>query len=192
MISDLFRSSCWPRKCLVRLPQFREHDYRGLITSPDPVLNRQKITRLCYDFLSPIWGVDFKRSTPARHVFCFVSMFAFAQQFGSQMGNKIQKFDRECLLFFSKFSLKNYGHHLDEVTADHWARSSIFIYAKEGLKNSTQPFTFVDDFPDQTGCDYFDRFIIKCSQGAVNIKSGNWGPFLTVTVKPQQQIPYFV
>ena len=88
MISDLFRSPCWSRKCLVRHPQFREHDYRGLITSPDPVLNRQKITRLCYDFLSQIWGVDFKKSTPARHVFCFVSMFAFAQQFGSQMGNK--------------------------------------------------------------------------------------------------------
>ena len=88
MISDLFRSPCWSRKCLVRLPQFREHDYRGLITSPDPVLNRQKITRLCYDFLSQIWGVDFKMSTPARHVFALCRCLLSLQNLRPKVGDK--------------------------------------------------------------------------------------------------------
>ena len=38
------------------------------------------------------------------------------------------------------------------------APNSIFIYAKEGQNSSAQPFTFVDDFPDQTGCDFLTSY----------------------------------
>ena len=148
MISDLFRSPCWSRKCLVRLPQFREHDYRGLITSPDPVLNRQKITRLCYDFLSQIWGVDFKRSTPARHVFllcvdvCFRSTIWFA--------NGKQKFRRSTRFLFAVELI--FRTKLSRTTMTKWQqtfepRNSIYIYAKEGQDSSTQPFHLLTIFP---------------------------------------------
>ena len=161
MISDLFRSPCWSRKCLVQLPQFREHDYRGLITSPDPVLNRQKITRLCYDFLSQIWGVDFKRSTPARHVFCFVSMFAFAQKFGVQMGNK--KLEGRHVFLFAVELIFEQNFRAPPWRSDSRPsnRGIQFLFTQRRVKRAARnPSTFVDNFPDKTVCDFLDRFTI--------------------------------
>ena len=134
MISDLFRSPCWSRKCLVRHPQFREHDYRGWITSPDPVLNQQKITRLCYDFLSQM-GSGFQKVDTCSTRFllcvdvCFRSTIWFAN--GKQKYQKIDMFFAHCRCLFS---LRNWAHHFSNTTT----REIQFIFTQNRAKRAAR------------------------------------------------------
>ena len=146
MISDLFRSPCWSRKCLVRLPQFREHDYRGLITSPDPELNRQKITRLCYDFCLR-YGEWISKGRHLLDTFfalcrCLLSLNNLVRKWET----KISKCRHVFCLLSTLFSRKNYVPPWRSDSRPSEAPNSIFIYAKEGQKSSTQPFNICWQF----------------------------------------------
>ena len=160
MISDLFRSPCWSRKCLVRLPQFREHDYRGLITSPDPVLNRQKITRLCYDFCLR-YGEWISKCRHLLDTFLLCVDVCFRSKIcAPKWETKSQYVDTYFLCRVDIFSSKTYAHHLDEVTADQRAAKFNLYLRKGGSRQQHATFAFVDNFPDQTVCDFLDRFTI--------------------------------
>ena len=139
MMSDMFRSLCWSRKCLVRLPQYRELHYKGLITSPDPVPNRQKITRLCYDFCV-VWGqqilgrifiLPLRKKPSCRPESLFPTSIVI-------VGNKIRKVDT----FFCFLSIFIFAQKLRSPwRSDSEAPNSIFIYAK-GVKKSNATFHF--------------------------------------------------